>query len=114
MIPLYAHELGASIAQVGIIMAIAPYIMALLMVPMGLIADSIGKSRILIGGFFIMIISSFLYSLAGDILQLAVVRFSTHTATSVSGSLMSFFTNVLVRTEPQNRRTLPFSMLPIA
>lgn len=75
VIPLYAHELGASIAQVGIIMSVAPYVMAVLMVPMGLFADTIGKNRVLIGGLAVMIISSFLYSVTTDTVQVAAVRF---------------------------------------
>ncbi len=75
VIPLYAHELGASIAQVGIIMSIAPYVMAVLMVPMGLFSDKIGKDRVLLGGLLVISIASFLYSFTADIVQIAAVRF---------------------------------------
>lgn len=74
VIPLYAHDLGASIAQVGIIMAMSSYIMALLMMPMGLFTDSLGKDRVLIGGLAIMVVASFLYSITTDTVQLALVR----------------------------------------
>ena len=49
--------------------------MAVLMVPMGMFSDSIGKDRVLMGGLLVMIVSSFLYSLTTDIFQLMAVRF---------------------------------------
>ena len=50
VIPLYAAELGADVAEVGVIAAMNAYVAAFLLIPFGLLSDRLGRHRLLGGG----------------------------------------------------------------
>jgi MFS family permease len=74
VIPLYATELGADVAEAGFIVAVTAYVAAFLLVPMGILSDKIGRHRLLGGGLTLFTLAPLLYMLAGNSFQLILVR----------------------------------------
>ena len=74
VIPLYAAELGADVAQVGVIAAMNAYVAAFLLIPMGLLSDRVGRHRLLVGGLTLFTLAPLLYPLASNPTQLILVR----------------------------------------
>ncbi len=74
VMPLYATQLGASISEVGLIVAIIAYGNALFMIPFGLLSDRFGRRTFLIAGFAISTLSTLLYTLTTNTLQLSLLR----------------------------------------
>ncbi len=64
VIPLYAAELGAPVSQVGFIVAIQNYVAALLLIPLGILSDKLGRHIFLIAGFLMCTITPLLYPLS--------------------------------------------------
>ncbi len=73
VMPMYASSLGATVAQVGIIMALQPYVAAVSQAPVGLLSDRIGR-RLLVGGVLIHLICFVLYSLTTSVNMLMVIK----------------------------------------
>lgn len=71
--PRYATSLGATVAQVGIIIALQPYVAAILQAPVGLLSDRIGR-RLLIVGMLIHMICFVLYPLTSSLSLLMSIR----------------------------------------
>jgi MFS family permease len=74
VIPLYITKLGASVSEVGLIVAINAYCTALFMIPFGLLSDRFGRRVFLLGGLIIATMVPFLYVFSTTILQLAILR----------------------------------------
>lgn len=74
IIPVYAAELGATVAQVGLVVATISYVTAFFLVPFGILSDKFGRYNFLVGGLAIFAAAPLLYPLAKDPGQLIVVR----------------------------------------
>ncbi|MBM3167490.1 MAG: MFS transporter [Chloroflexi bacterium] len=74
VIPLYAAELGANVAEVGLIAAMNSYVAAILLIPFGLLSDRLGRHRLLGGGLTLFTVAPLLYPLASNPMQLVLVR----------------------------------------
>lgn len=74
VIPLYAAELGADVAGVGVIAAMNAYAAAFLLIPFGLLSDRLGRHRLLGGGLTLFTVAPLLYPLASNPMQLILVR----------------------------------------
>jgi len=72
--PLYATELGATVSQVGLIVAIYSYVTALILIPFGILSDRLGRRNFLIAGLVIFTLAPLLYPLAATPGQLILVR----------------------------------------
>jgi MFS family permease len=73
VMPLYARELGASVSQVGLIIAISGYVTALLLIPIGLISDRAGRHKFVLLALSICAVAPLLYPLATDAQAVMVV-----------------------------------------
>ncbi|UCH50497.1 MAG: MFS transporter [Chloroflexota bacterium] len=74
VIPLYAAELGATVSEVGLIVATISYVTAFFLIPFGMLADRFGRHKLLIGGLVVFTLAPLLYPLANNPEQLIVVR----------------------------------------
>lgn len=74
VMPLYATRLGASVPEVGLIMAFLPYGMALFLTPSGLLCDRFGRRTFLIIGLTASTLASFLYVFTTNPIQLSLIR----------------------------------------
>jgi MFS family permease len=74
VMPLYDAELGATIGQVGLIVAANSYMTAILLIPMGMLCDKFGRHKLLIGGLAVFAAVPLLYPLASNPAQLTLVR----------------------------------------
>jgi DHA1 family multidrug resistance protein-like MFS transporter len=74
VIPLYADELGASVSQVGVIVATISYVTAFFLIPFGILSDRFGRQKLLIGGLVVFTLAPLLYPLANNPEQLILVR----------------------------------------
>ena len=74
VIPLYATELGASVSQVGVIVATISYVTAFFLIPFGMLSDRFGRQKLLIGGLAVFTLAPLLYPLANNPEQLIIIR----------------------------------------
>ena len=74
VIPLYATELGATVSQVGLIVATISYVTAFFLIPFGMLSDKFGRHKLLVGGLTIFTLAPLLYPLATNSQQLILVR----------------------------------------
>jgi MFS family permease len=74
VIPLYGVELGASISQVGVIVATISYVTAFFLIPFGMLSDKFGRHKLLVGGLAVFTLTPLLYPLASNPEQLIWVR----------------------------------------
>lgn len=74
VIPLYAARLGASVSEVGLLVALLSYSTALFMIPFGLLSDRFGRRTFFITGLAICALASLLYILTTDSVQLSLIR----------------------------------------
>ncbi|MBI4332044.1 MAG: MFS transporter [Chloroflexi bacterium] len=74
VMPPYAAGLGGSVAQVGLVVALQPYVAALTQAPVGLLSDRLGRRLLLLSGIGINIISYFLYLFTSNLGILMAVR----------------------------------------
>jgi MFS family permease len=74
VIPLYATELGASVSQVGVIVATISYVTAFFLIPFGMLSDRFGRQKLLVGGLAVFTLAPLLYPLANNPGQLILVR----------------------------------------
>jgi MFS family permease len=74
VIPLYAAELGATVAEVGVIVATISYVTAFFLIPFGMLSDRFGRQKLLAGGLAIFTLAPLLYPLANNPEQLILFR----------------------------------------
>jgi DHA1 family multidrug resistance protein-like MFS transporter len=74
VMPLYASKLGASVADVGLIVSIYSYGTAIGMIPVGILSDRYGRRGFLVAGLIIYTLVPFLYPLASDPAELMAIR----------------------------------------
>ena len=74
VMPLYAAELGAHVSQVGLIVAAYSYVAALLLIPLGMLSDRLGRHKFLVASLLISTLAPLLYPLATNPQFLIVVR----------------------------------------
>ncbi len=74
VIPLYAAELGATVPEVGLVVAVSSYVTGLLLIPSGLLSDRLGRRKFFVTGLVIFTITPLLYLLIDNHVQLAAVR----------------------------------------
>jgi len=74
VIPLYAAELGATVAEVGLIVATISYVTAFFLIPFGMLSDKFGRHELLVGGLAVFTLAPLLYPLANNPEQLIWVR----------------------------------------
>jgi len=74
VIPLYAAKLGASVSQVGVIVATISYVTAFLLIPFGMLSDRFGRQKLLLGGLAVFTLAPLLYPLANNPGQLILFR----------------------------------------
>lgn len=74
VVPLYADKMGASVSEVGLIVALLPYSMALCLMLFGSLSDRFGRRIFFITGLIITALASFLYVLTTNPIQLALLR----------------------------------------
>jgi MFS family permease len=103
VIPLYAAELGADVAEVGVIAAMNAYVAAFLLIPFGLLSDRLGRHRLLGGGLTLFTVAPLLYPLASNPMQLVLVRI-LHGA-AAAAFLPAAFALVIDLTPPEKRGT---------
>lgn len=74
IIPVYAAELGATVAEVGLVMATISYVTAFFLIPFGILSDKFGRHNLLVSGLAIFAAAPLLYPLASNPGQLMMVR----------------------------------------
>lgn len=74
VMPPYAAGLGGSVAQVGLVVALQPYVAAITQAPVGLLSDRLGRRILLVAGIVIHIVSYFLYLFTSNLGILMAVR----------------------------------------
>ena len=60
VIPLYAADLGATVAEVGVIVATISYVTAFFLIPFGMLSDKFGRHKLLVGGLAIFTLAPLL------------------------------------------------------
>ena len=74
VMPSYATEVGASVSEVGLVMATYAYVTALALIPCGMLSDRIGRRPLLIASLLIFSLAPLLYLVAGDPQELLLFR----------------------------------------
>ena len=74
VIPLYADELGATVSEVGLIVATLSYVTAIFLIPFGMLSDRFGRQKLLIGGLAVFTLAPLLYPLANNTGLLILIR----------------------------------------
>jgi len=74
VIPLYATELGATVAEVGLIVATISYVTAFFLIPFGMLSDRFGRQKLLVGGLAVFTLTPLLYPLASSPEHLILIR----------------------------------------
>ena len=72
--PLYAATLGASVSQVGFIVAVYSYVAALLLIPSGKLSDKVGPQKFLVMSLVVFALGPLLYCLVTKAEHLILVR----------------------------------------
>jgi MFS family permease len=64
--PLYIKSLGADSLQIGFVLSLAPVLMILILIPSGILADRLGRKKMMVGGCVTGIVAVLLLALARD------------------------------------------------
>ncbi|HMK61185.1 MAG TPA: MFS transporter [Dissulfurispiraceae bacterium] len=83
VLPLFAAHLGAGPSGVGLIAAVSAFTGVIASIPAGIMADRIGKRRMLVFSAVVFSSAPVLYLFVSDIAQLAVVRLYHGLATAI-------------------------------
>jgi predicted MFS family arabinose efflux permease len=71
--PLYVRSLGATPLQIGMIISLSSALSLLLQIPFTLVAERVGKTRMLVFGLVISSTSRIMYAYAGSFSQLPLI-----------------------------------------
>jgi MFS family permease len=71
--PLYVRSLGATPLQIGMIISLSSALSLLLQIPFTLVAERVGKTRMLVFGLVISSTSRIMYAYAGSFGQLPLI-----------------------------------------
>ena len=74
VMPPYAASLGATVAQVGIVVAMASYMAALTQAPVGMLSGHLGRRTLLIAGTLLYTLSYFAFFFASNLIILMIIR----------------------------------------
>ncbi len=85
VLPLFARSLHSSDAVIGLIAAISPLAGILFSFPVGLLADRLGKKRLLLAAAAIFATAPLLYLLVNDAIWLVPIRFFHGVGTAILG-----------------------------
>ncbi|MBV6342645.1 MFS transporter [Candidatus Magnetobacterium casense] len=83
VLPLYSLSIGISAAGIGVVSAVSSFTGIIASVPSGMMAERIGKKRMLIVATLIFATAPFLYLFVGNVWQLVMVRFYHGLATAI-------------------------------
>lgn len=89
VLPLFAHSLGASPAEIGWIVMASTIPGILVSFPAGALSDYLGKRRVLLSSLVIFATAPFLYLFVEHVWQLMAVRFYHGFATAIFGTVAS-------------------------
>ena len=89
VLPLFAHALSASPAEIGWIVMASTLPGVLISYPAGALSDHLGKRRLLLASLVVFATAPFLYLLINTAWQLMVVRFYHGFATAIFGTVAS-------------------------
>jgi MFS transporter, DHA1 family, multidrug resistance protein len=89
LLPLLARHLGASPAQVGIVVAASTITGVVLKLPAGVWSDIVGRRPLLLAAATVFALLPFSYLLVAGLCALIVVRFVHGSATAIMGPVMS-------------------------
>ncbi|MBF0345080.1 MAG: MFS transporter [Nitrospirae bacterium] len=83
VLPLYSLSLGISVAGIGVVSAVSSFTGIVASVPSGMMAERIGKKRMLTVATLIFSTAPFLYLLVSNVWQLVMVRLYHGLATAI-------------------------------
>ncbi|HMK56095.1 MAG TPA: MFS transporter, partial [Dissulfurispiraceae bacterium] len=83
VLPLFAAHLGAGPSGIGLIAAVSAFTGVIASIPAGIMADRVGKRRMLVFSAVVFSSAPVLYLFVSDIAQLAVVRLYHGFATAI-------------------------------
>ena len=89
VLPLFAHALNASPAEIGWIVMASTLPGVLISYPAGALSDHLGKRRLLLASLVVFATAPFLYLLISNAWQLMAVRFYHGFATAIFGTVAS-------------------------
>ena len=89
VLPLFAHALSASPAEIGWIVMASTLPGVLISYPAGALSDHLGKRRLLLASLVVFATAPFLYLLINTAWQLMAVRFYHGFATAIFGTVAS-------------------------
>ncbi len=89
VLPLFAHALNASPAEIGWIVMASTIPGVLISYPAGALSDHLGKRRVLLASLIVFASAPFLYLLISNAWQLMAVRFYHGFATAIFGTVAS-------------------------
>ena len=89
VLPLFAHALNASPAEIGWIVMASTIPGVLISYPAGALSDHLGKRRLLLASLVVFATAPFLYLLISNAWQLMAVRFYHGFATAIFGTVAS-------------------------
>ena len=89
VLPLFAHSLRASPAEIGWIVMASTLPGILISYPAGALSDHLGKRRLLLASLVVFATAPFLYLLISNAWQLMAVRFYHGFATAIFGTVAS-------------------------
>ncbi len=89
VLPLFAHSLGATPAEIGWIVMASTIPGVLVSFPAGALSDFLGRRRVLLAALAVFATAPFLYLLVTNAWQLMAVRFYHGFATAIFGTVAS-------------------------
>lgn len=89
VLPLFVRSMGGSTDIVGLISAISPLAGILFSFPVGLLADRLGKKRLLVAASFIFVAAPVLYVFVNNPFWLIPIRFFHGIGTAILGPVSS-------------------------
>jgi MFS family permease len=89
LLPLFARDLGASPAQIGLVVAASTVTGALLKLPAGVWSDLLGRRPLLLTAAAVFALVPFAYLAVAGLTALVAIRLMHGSATAIMGPVMS-------------------------